>query len=202
MSLRKSPRLTPALLAANRRNAQKSRGPRTAGGKARARLNRLRHGRWSPLFARFSERPPGKPLRESMGHPAFAEARRHPASFVRPLPPAVGEALDERSRLPAHDEEEAEENKDAVDATGGASLMTERGTRIARSAFWLWQPLRARRHQLSAILPQNRRKTHKRGYPPTPEYDRSRNVADKKGDTKRAVVQDGGKQRCRVLSIT
>ena len=53
MSLRKSPTRTPASLAANRANAQKSTVPRTAGGKARARLNRLRHGRRSPLFTRF-----------------------------------------------------------------------------------------------------------------------------------------------------
>ena len=53
MALRKSPTRTPAMLSANRANAQKSTGPRTAGGKARARLNRLRHGRRSPLFARF-----------------------------------------------------------------------------------------------------------------------------------------------------
>jgi len=44
MSLRKSPPLTPALLASNRRNAKKSTGPRTAQGKAWSRLNRLRKG--------------------------------------------------------------------------------------------------------------------------------------------------------------
>jgi hypothetical protein len=53
MLLRKSPKLTPALLAANRRNAQRSTGPRTFEGIAHARLNGLRHGRRSPLFARF-----------------------------------------------------------------------------------------------------------------------------------------------------
>lgn len=36
--------LTPAKLAANRRNARKSTGPRTAAGKARSRLNALKHG--------------------------------------------------------------------------------------------------------------------------------------------------------------
>ncbi len=83
MSLRKSPRLTPALLAANRANAQKSTGPRTAGGKARARLNNLQHGRRSPLFARFQsalrENPynaqwVGKKLlkAEEARHPLFA----------------------------------------------------------------------------------------------------------------------------------
>ena len=44
MSLRKSPTLTPALWAANRRNARKSTGPRAARGKARSRLNGLRRG--------------------------------------------------------------------------------------------------------------------------------------------------------------
>jgi len=44
MSLRKSPTLTPALLAANRRNARKSTGPRTVRGKAQTRLNALRGG--------------------------------------------------------------------------------------------------------------------------------------------------------------
>ena len=83
MSLRRSPRLTPALLAANRRNAQKSTGPRTAGGKARARLNRLRHGRHSPLFSRFRTALRENPSRsrwvsqsllklEDTRHPLFA----------------------------------------------------------------------------------------------------------------------------------
>ena len=49
MSLRQSPTLTPALLAANRRNARKSTGPRTARGKAQARMNALRRGDRSRL---------------------------------------------------------------------------------------------------------------------------------------------------------
>lgn len=49
MSLRKSPTLTPALLAANRRNAQRSTGPRTARGKGQTRLNALRTGERSRL---------------------------------------------------------------------------------------------------------------------------------------------------------
>jgi len=43
--LRKSPTRTEAFLAANRRNAQKSTGPRTPKGKARVSLNALKHGR-------------------------------------------------------------------------------------------------------------------------------------------------------------
>jgi hypothetical protein len=45
MSLRKSPCLTPAALAARRANALKSTGPRTERGKARVALNPLKHGR-------------------------------------------------------------------------------------------------------------------------------------------------------------
>jgi hypothetical protein len=44
MSLRKSPTMTPARLEANRRNAQKSTGPRTARGKAQSRMSGLKHG--------------------------------------------------------------------------------------------------------------------------------------------------------------
>jgi hypothetical protein len=44
MSLRKSPTRTPALLAANRANAQKSTGPRTPEGKNRVALSALREG--------------------------------------------------------------------------------------------------------------------------------------------------------------
>jgi hypothetical protein len=47
MPLRRSPRLTPALLAANRANACRSTGPRSAHGKARAALNALKHGRYA-----------------------------------------------------------------------------------------------------------------------------------------------------------
>jgi len=83
MSLRKSPTRTPASLAANRANAQKSTVPRTAGGKARARLNRLRHGRRSPLFTRFRTALRENPSRsrwvsqslltlEDTRHPLFA----------------------------------------------------------------------------------------------------------------------------------
>ena len=49
MSLRKSPTMTPARLEANRRNAQKSTGPRTARGKAQTRMNGLKNGRRSSV---------------------------------------------------------------------------------------------------------------------------------------------------------
>ena len=44
MSLRKSPELTPALLAAARQNAQHSTGPRSPAAKQNSKLNALKHG--------------------------------------------------------------------------------------------------------------------------------------------------------------
>ena len=44
MSLRKSPRRTPELLAAARENAQHSTGPRSAAGKQNSKMNALKHG--------------------------------------------------------------------------------------------------------------------------------------------------------------
>ena len=47
MSLRKSPGRTPELLAAARRNAQHSTGPRTPAAKQNTRLNALKHGQYA-----------------------------------------------------------------------------------------------------------------------------------------------------------
>jgi hypothetical protein len=64
MSLRKSPTLTPARLASNRRNARKSTGPRTARGKAWSRPSSLREGWRSPEYIKFpvalTDAPPGR----------------------------------------------------------------------------------------------------------------------------------------------
>ncbi|HXJ96917.1 MAG TPA: hypothetical protein VMT20_29105 [Terriglobia bacterium] len=62
MPLRKSPKRTPAFLAAHRANVRKSTGPRTAEGKYRLRLNALKHGGRSALFTEFIRKlgfPPG-----------------------------------------------------------------------------------------------------------------------------------------------
>jgi len=55
MSLRKSPVVSAAMLAANRANAQKSTGPRTEAGKAISSLNRLKHGGRSRFWQEFHD---------------------------------------------------------------------------------------------------------------------------------------------------
>lgn len=55
MPLLKPRTLTPARLAANRRSALKSTGPRTAAGKAWSRLNGLRNGKRSQTYDRLYE---------------------------------------------------------------------------------------------------------------------------------------------------
>ena len=86
MSLLKPRVITPARRAANRRNAQKSTGPRTARGKAQSRLNSLRHGFCSPAYRQFRlallEAPPGCPVASTVCamltpqescHPVYAD---------------------------------------------------------------------------------------------------------------------------------
>ena len=55
MSLIHRPPLSDRELAARRANAQRSTGPRTAHGKARSRLNALKHGGRSTRMAEYSE---------------------------------------------------------------------------------------------------------------------------------------------------
>ena len=85
MSLRKSPALTPARLEANRRNARKSTGPRTAWGKSWSRLNGLHDGarsrRYQDLVLSLLDAPPCTVDRTARAllspaeasHPVFSE---------------------------------------------------------------------------------------------------------------------------------
>ncbi|MFZ0963415.1 MAG: hypothetical protein WAO35_21345 [Terriglobia bacterium] len=85
MSLRKSPTLTPALVASNRRNAQKSTGPRTARGKAWSRLNRFRDGKRSPQYINFYKALYNAPLGE-----VASTVRR----LLSPMPVVPGPFID------------------------------------------------------------------------------------------------------------
>ena len=106
MLLRKSP-MTPARLEANRRNAQRSTGPRTPRGKSQSRLNGLRSGGrsrlYSDLLLALSDAPPGAVARTAQAaltpaqarHPLFAELVETfrladsdvPVRYWRMLPP-------------------------------------------------------------------------------------------------------------------
>ena len=82
MSLLKPRIMTPARLEANRRNALKSTGPRTACGKAQSRLNSLRHGFCSPtyrqLWLSLFEAPPGYPVANTVCAMLTPEESCHP----------------------------------------------------------------------------------------------------------------------------
>ena len=85
MSLRQPLTMTPARIAANRRNARKSTGPRTARGKAQSRMNGLRDGGRSRFYRNLMltlfNAPPCAVDRtaqavltsEQAAHPLFAE---------------------------------------------------------------------------------------------------------------------------------
>jgi hypothetical protein len=88
MSLRKSPTMTAARLEANRRNAKKSTGPRTARGKAQVRFNALKSGgrsrHYQNLRMTFYYARPGAVLGpysfltpEMARHPLFANAEQY-----------------------------------------------------------------------------------------------------------------------------
>ena len=82
MSLLKPRVMTPARLEANRRNALKSTGPRTARGKAQSRLNGLRYGFCSPAYRQFwlalFEAPPGYPAAKTVCSMLTPEEYYHP----------------------------------------------------------------------------------------------------------------------------
>lgn len=84
MAWRQKRTVTPARLAANRRSALRSTGPRTAAGKARSRLNALRNGKRSKSYDRLLDAllqaAPGAVREtaallltpEELSHPVFA----------------------------------------------------------------------------------------------------------------------------------
>ena len=88
MSLRKPDVLSPVRLAAKRRNARQSTGPRSARGRAQSRLNRLRDGgrsrlyqdlRWTlmaALPAAVAQTARGTMTPELAAYPLFAELGR------------------------------------------------------------------------------------------------------------------------------
>ena len=78
--------MTPARLAACRRNALKSTGPRTERGKIQSSPNALRNGRYSPRYRMLWEaflQAPGVPVDEIARILLTPEAARHPVFAER-----------------------------------------------------------------------------------------------------------------------
>jgi hypothetical protein len=77
--------MTEARLEANRRSAKKSTWPRTRAGKARSRMNGLRHGDRSPeylgVFGPLGDAAPGAILR--VGEDCLTPAQRMHPMYVR-----------------------------------------------------------------------------------------------------------------------
>ena len=105
MSLRKSPTLTPALLAAHRQNAKKSTGPRMARVKVRSCTDARR--RLPPLAVCdpagiCPRRRPKTPTLKTVSAPACAGRWRvtTPRRYAQPLPSAgSGQALNQEGSL-------------------------------------------------------------------------------------------------------
>jgi len=90
MCLRKSPTRTPAFLAANRANAARSTGPRTAQGKRSSAWNALRHGHCSR--AGWAAEP--QDARDAEAFEAFMKAFR--AAVIAVASEAAERSLRER----------------------------------------------------------------------------------------------------------
>jgi len=190
MSLRRSPRLTPAFLAANRRNAQKSTGPRTAGGKARARLNRLTHGRRSPLFARFWTALQENPSKcrwvtqrllklEDTRHPLFARYLRQWGKLW-----TRGHAY----QLTVKRQWKRLERLLSEQGTASLTREAETGGQFPGLPNGIGQRRRASRRELSSNSVSQSPKSIQEWRTPALEDDRSRNVAERKGDARKAGV--------------
>jgi hypothetical protein len=94
MSLRKSPQLTPALLAANRRNATRSTGPRTPAGKQNSKMNALKHGGYAALGNHYQTM---LALGEDPGE--FENLKRELMTANGPRDACVGRRTDDLAKL-------------------------------------------------------------------------------------------------------
>jgi hypothetical protein len=158
VSLRRSPQLTPASLAARRANARKSTGPRTEHGKARVALNPLKLGRYAIELPERLARA---------GYPGGA-ARWHEirSRIAQTFEPALTVAEPEGSELteyrdqgnPAHHSGKRSPKQDP----GNPKHESEKGIpkryekRMDRLANWVWcshrgwqQPVGAKLESLS-----------------------------------------------------
>jgi len=187
---RKSPIRTPELLAANRANGRKSSGLRTAAGKVHARLNRLRHGRRSPLFARFWSALRKNPSKcrwvsqsllglEDTRHPLFARYLRLWGQLW-----ARGHAY----QLTVKRRWKRLQSLLTEQGTASLTREAETGGEFAHQPSGIGQRRRASRRELSSNSVSQSPKSIQEWRTPALEDDRSRNVAERKGDARKAVV--------------
>jgi len=95
MSLRKSPTLTPALVAGNRHNAPLSRGPSTAAGKENSQRNSRKHGLYARDGAEF-----GRSLQALGEKPAeFDQLYESLLAAYRPEDPLWARQVEDLARL-------------------------------------------------------------------------------------------------------
>jgi len=132
MSLRKSPNLTPALVAANRRNAQKSTGPRSVGGKAQTRMNALRTGKYSrlrhELWWALLDAPPGGVERraramvtpEMAWNPLFSEVAEIVIQAERDMCGATRHSFGSYEREIEGDFGVSDQSRNVIENKGGA----------------------------------------------------------------------------------
>ena len=159
MSLRQSPQLTPASLAARRTNARKSTGPRTPHGKARVALNALKHGRYAT----------GLPERLARARCPKSEARWH--EIRARIAEAFGDSLGSDSEsLAANRQRQTadldEKQRSAPIFRQDARPDTRPDKRIDRLASWVWCSHRGWQHpegtKLECPLDSEERKTRLR----------------------------------------
>ena len=166
MPLRKSPVRTPALLAANRANAQKSTGPRTPQGKALVSFNAFKHGRYAARPEELAERL----LRAGCHREAalYRQVRWQIRQVFRPQAQASWRRLDQLSawiwcfrtrlrRLGSKPESSLFSDEEAPRVTSRTRIRVEDPYRRIGVVFWVqrrryWNPRRIGR-VLAALDP-------------------------------------------------
>ena len=88
-----------AKIAANRRNAQRSMGPRTAPGKARVRRNALKHGLAARLLRDFGEAAEGERIAAAICASELDSIDREQAQIIAETQAALGQVRRIRAQI-------------------------------------------------------------------------------------------------------
>ena len=148
---------------------------------------------WSSLspFRALLERPSEKPLQVSMGQPESARARRHPASFLFARYLRLWGQLWARGHAYQLTVKRRWKRLQSLLTEQGTASLTrepETGGEFAHQPSGIGQRRRASRRELSSNSVSQSPKSIQEWRTPALEDDRSRNVAERKGDARKAVV--------------